>query len=77
MVYQGTAVATGTALTVIVTTGARTELGRIGKLAAPGTSGRRSNAGSTHSDTDWSGSRWAWARLSLRWPLFGGCRSVK
>jgi Ca2+-transporting ATPase len=34
MVYQGTAVATGTARTVIVTTGARTELGRIGELAA-------------------------------------------
>jgi Ca2+-transporting ATPase len=34
MVYQGTTVATGTARTVIVTTGARTELGRIGELAA-------------------------------------------
>lgn len=34
MLYQGTTVASGTARAVVVATGARTELGRIGELAA-------------------------------------------
>ena len=40
MVYQGTAVADGTAQAVVVATGARTELGRIGELTATVRQGR-------------------------------------